>query len=96
MGTAPGAPALGPGAHRSRCQAWRREGRDPQKQDYMGLMNSALKPGRPERGDFACGVGGGKKSPTVIFQNQEFKLLYMEWINNKVLLIAPGTIFNIL
>ena len=60
----------------------------------MGLMNSALKPRRPERGDFACGVGGGKKSPTVIFQNQGFKLLYMEWISNKVLLIAPGYIYT--
>ena len=62
----------------------------------MGLMNSALKPGKPEKGDFACGVRGGKKSPTVILQNQGFKLLYMERINNKVLLIAQGTIFNIL
>ena len=56
----------------------------------MGLMNSALKPGKPEKGDFACGVRGGKKSPTVILQNQGFKLLYMERISIKVLQYSTG------
>ena len=51
---------------------------------------------KKKRTDLWSPKDGGEGGRDWKFEMSRFKLFYIKWINNKVLLIAQGNIFNIL